>query len=267
MMERGIPHFREGAARLPFTERQAIEDLREPFASCEEHDLERWTEKVAHLLCVGSHKTWSHALEGINQWCIGAWEDFDQRMNKLGLTVAERTEIKKLGDKYVELKNRRAPSSAKVLVKCGEVQLKLTMTPKFMVKTLDVAVLKPFLGAYSKKLALDTPATLDDVEKVQMVHDMIYVDDEKKKEDIADLTAPLNKIFYEENVKLHLKLKESASGQKLLEAPKAAAAAPAPEEPPKGPVDVADDAPPKPVPEPVLLSGDEAAQMWKEKFG
>ena len=108
---------------------------------------------------------------------------------------------------------------------------------------------------------------LDDVEKVQMVHDMIYVDDEKKKEDIADLTAPLNKIFYEENVKLHLKLKESASGQKLLEAPKAAAAAPAPEEPPKGPVDVADDAPPKPVPEPVLLSGDEAAQMWKEKFG
>jgi len=38
-------------------------------------------------------------------------------------------------------------------IKCGEVELKLTLTPKFLSKSLYDAAIKPFLGAYNKRAA------------------------------------------------------------------------------------------------------------------
>ena len=38
-------------------------------------------------------------------------------------------------------------------VRCGEVELKLTLTPKFLAKPLQAALLDPFLGAYNKRAA------------------------------------------------------------------------------------------------------------------
>ena len=284
MMERGIPHFREGKAQLPFTERQAIEDLREPFA---DKDLEKWTEKVAHVLCVTGHKTWGHALEGLNQMCMNNFEFFDQRLNALGMSVGDRTEIKRMADNYMKLKNRKPPSSAKVIVKCSDVSLKLTMTPKFMAKPMTDAILKPFLKAYSTKAGLvhgdlGTPATVDDVHKVEIVHDRAFVDDEKDKEVVKDITAPLNKILYEEEVKLRVTLTSMVDDddgadpeENIWADPKKSPFAHLLEKKPddekkddekKDVVDLSDAAPPEPSSEPVFLQAKDAADAWKEKI-
>ena len=51
-------------------------------------------------------------------------------------------------------------------VSCGSVELKLTLTPKFMAKSLTDAVLKPFLGAYNKRVS--SPLDASELERVEV---------------------------------------------------------------------------------------------------
>ena len=47
-------------------------------------------------------------------------------------------------------------------------QLKLTLTPKFLAKPLDAALITPFLGAYNKKMKDATPLTAADLARVEV---------------------------------------------------------------------------------------------------
>eukprot|EP00966_Prymnesium_polylepis_P288268 6658460-Prymnesium_polylepis.2 len=40
----------------------------------------------------------------------------------------------------------------KWLVRCGDVELKITLTDKWLAKPLADALIEPFLGAYAKKM-------------------------------------------------------------------------------------------------------------------
>jgi len=48
-------------------------------------------------------------------------------------------------------------------VRCGEVELQLTLTAKFLKRPFAAAVIGPFIGAYSKRVSADPPVTAADV--------------------------------------------------------------------------------------------------------
>ena len=54
----------------------------------------------------------------------------------------------------------------KVKVRCGEVELQLTLTKKFLARPFTASVIGPFLGAFSKKVEADPPVTAADVATV-----------------------------------------------------------------------------------------------------
>ena len=53
-------------------------------------------------------------------------------------------------------------------VRLGEIDLKLTLTPKFLSRSLGASVITPFLKAYSKKAEVEPPVTLEDVDTVRV---------------------------------------------------------------------------------------------------
>ena len=61
-----------------------------------------------------------------------------------------------------------APKSQVFLVRCGAVELKLTLPEKALAKSLQDGVLMPFLGAYAKRVKRATPYTISDVRRVEV---------------------------------------------------------------------------------------------------
>lgn len=82
-------------------------------------------------------------------------------------------------------------TSKKIVVECGPIQLKLTLTPKWLGKSLQDAVITPFLGAYNKRSAVK----LDVAELLRVEVDGTPV---------SDWSAPAESILTNENPRVVL---------------------------------------------------------------
>ena len=131
------------------------------------------------------------------------FEGWNMRMDALKISVGDMAKLKRA----LEKRCRVPPSRCSATVVCGDVKLKLTLTPKFMEKPLSDALLAPFLKAYSKKAALAAPATVDDVATVKVDGELI-----------DDYSAPVQKLVAREEAGVSIVLKEQlAEREKAME--------------------------------------------------
>ena len=86
-------------------------------------------------------------------------------------------------------------------VVCDGVELKLTLTPKFLEKTLVDALINPYLGVFNKKRPDDPPVTADSLKRVEVNAKAVAIDSiakdvlaGPKAHDLAD-TNPRVELF------------------------------------------------------------------------
>ena len=121
---------------------------------------------VASVMCKQRHRTWKTGVEGLTRWQSEDGTLFNSMLQErpIGLTI---TEVSKLNTALHSASAVAAgPTKCEVRVRCEEVELKLTLTPKFLAKSLTDALVAPFLKAFSKRTGRDTTAA--DVERVQL---------------------------------------------------------------------------------------------------
>ena len=157
-------------------------------------NLEKRTEGIAKALAT-QHRTYGDAVLGLAHWSLDDFASFDARMHELKLSVGDRAALKRALSKVIE-KSKEPPSRCAATVKCGDVTLKLSLTPKFMAKPLSDAVLAPFLKAYSKKMGVDPVLTPADIESVEL-----------EEEAIEDVNAAVSSIVKSEDVSMSITLK------------------------------------------------------------
>lgn len=145
--------------------KQAEADLR-PFLAEVGDGLERKAEVIAKALAT-QHCTWGNAVLGLAQWCWDDWENFSARLTGLKLTVGQLTKLKRALRAEQE-KAMAPPTRCAVTVRCDAIVLKLSLTPKFMTRSLADAVLTPYLKAFSKKVGADPALTPADLESVEL---------------------------------------------------------------------------------------------------
>ena len=121
---------------------------------------------VASSMCKQRHRTWKNGVEGLAQW-----------QNEDGTLFNSMLQDRPIGMGLPELSKLNAaihaasavamgPTKCVVRVRCEEVELKLTLTPKFLGKPLADALVTPFLKAFAKRTSRE--ATVSDVERVQL---------------------------------------------------------------------------------------------------
>ena len=168
----------------------------------EEVGLAKKGEAIAKTLAT-QHRTWGNAVNGLHDWMRADFEGWNMRMDALKISVGDMAKLKRA----LEKRCRVPPSRCAATVVCGDVKLKLTLTPKFMEKPLSDALLAPFLKAYSKKAALAAPATVDDVATVKVDGELI-----------DDYSAPVQKLVAREEAGVTIVLKEQlAEREKAME--------------------------------------------------
>ena len=119
---------------------------------------------VAAALCGGRHNTWKNAVFGLRQWMDEDHEGFVSRLQDTSIRL-NITSIQKLISAIREA-TKPPPTQTVARVRCGDVELKLTLTPKFLLKALAGALVSPFLKAYSKRVGVE--ASLADVERIEV---------------------------------------------------------------------------------------------------
>ena len=77
--------------------------------------------------------------------------------------------------------------------KLNAVVLKITLTHKFLGRTLDQALLKPFLGARNKKAPTETPTVVADIVRVTV--DGVAVDGKSIASDVLPKAAHTVELF------------------------------------------------------------------------
>ena len=82
----------------------------------------------------------------------------------------------------------------KWLVRCGDIELKLTLNEKWLAKPISAALIKPFLGAYAKKVG-ESPLEPEDVARVH-ANGLL----------VSDLSAPVSSINVPSNEAARLDL-------------------------------------------------------------
>jgi tetratricopeptide (TPR) repeat protein len=132
-------------------------------------------------------------------------------------------------------------------VSCDGVELKLTLTPKFLEKTLAAALIGPFLGAFNKKRPDKPPVTVEELRRVE-VNGKSVAPDEIASKAFGDADSP--------QVVLHPPWSNAPMGPKsVADAKPPPAPAPAPAPAPTGPTKVPNKAPaPAPAPEPAAAA-------------
>ena len=100
-------------------------------------------------------------------WARDDWPHFSARMQEVGLTVGDTAKLKRALRAHEE-SLEAPPTSCVATVSSGDTVLKITLTPKFMVRPLRDAVVNPFLKQFSKKYGFDPPKTDVDVIRVEV---------------------------------------------------------------------------------------------------
>lgn len=164
------------------------------------------TEKVARGLVNNMHRTWVNGVDGLHQWKLQNHTEWAAYLQKVGLSVGDVGKLSREIDKHREARAPPAapPDKVVALVRCADVELKLTLTAKFLAKPLRDALMVPFLKAYSKKQAAAADTTVDDVAVVEI-----------DGEPVADFAAECATLFKSPEASVVLTLEaapEAASG-------------------------------------------------------
>ncbi len=149
------------------TAEQAIADLQPVFDSLGLGDR---CEAVAKAMCNMRHHTWRNGIEGLNAWmsdelggCATRLQNTDIKLNVSSIGKLQRA----VREACEPAKPPPPPSKCAVRVRCGETELKLTLTAKFLERPLVGALVAPYLKAYSKRVG-GTEVTAADVERVEI---------------------------------------------------------------------------------------------------
>ena len=156
--------------------------------------LTKYTEKLTKALINNWQKTWTVALEGLTHWREGDRDGYSKRRDgsgktdsaekhgnaaapsltlsrlprrapgliEMGLSVGQLGEVDRALSEYNAARAPPPPPPEKVVarVRCGEVELKLTLTAKFLARSLSDALISPFLRAFDKKVGCQTAVDL-----------------------------------------------------------------------------------------------------------
>mmetsp|Transcript_17201 Transcript_17201/g.28826 ORF Transcript_17201/g.28826 Transcript_17201/m.28826 type:complete len:231 (-) Transcript_17201:63-755(-) len=141
--------------------KQATTELQSLFDSIQLGD---YCARVAAALCSTRHKTWPNAIQGLNQWIQEDRTSFTSRMQDTPI----RLNLQSISSLTATIIKAAATPPTKCIarVHCGETNLKVTLTPKFLVKTLAEAMVSPCLKAYNKRA--EHVVSLNDVERVEI---------------------------------------------------------------------------------------------------
>lgn len=161
--------------------------------------------KIAKALATNAHRTWTCAVDGLKHWRQFDQPGMDGALHHIGISVGDRNKINRALNQWGQPKPE-PPNKCIARVRLGQVDLKLTLTAKFLAKPFGEAVLTPFLKVYNKKM--DTETTIGDIEEVnvtqprvkgfRIVHDETFLD---------DLAAPTSEYLKVESATLTVELK------------------------------------------------------------
>jgi len=182
------------------TAAQATADLQPIFDSI---GLGHKCAAIATAMCKQRHHTWRNGVVGLIQWKDEDTPQFNSRMQEPGISLSVQ-ELAKLNSSLA-LHEAPPPAAAPptkcvVRVRCDEVELKLTLTAKFLAKPLADALVAPFLKAFSKRAGRDV--TVGDVERVEIgcaAVDMAAVGDVLLRDERGVLEAQASAVVFLRN--------------------------------------------------------------------
>lgn len=128
---------------------------------------------VARALCQMTHRTSaSGALEGLREWL--RQDDAQSRLQDVGIRMKlnQINALEKAANEAVARLATPAPTKCAVRVRCRDVELKLTLSPKLLEKPLSDGLVAPFLKAFCTRTKADV--SVDDVVRVEI--DGVVVD-------------------------------------------------------------------------------------------